>query len=283
MRRRPELTVGQAALLGALHGPAELLPVSSSGHTALVPWLAGWRYGELDAPARKAFEVALHAGTAAALLVALRHEVVDTLAGLDRRRLALAGLTALPAAVIAPPLEGAVERRLGTPATIAAALAAGAAAMVVADRAPRRRRHEDAGPADAVWLGLAQASAIVPGVSRNGATLVAARLRGFDRPDAGRLSRHAALPVIAGAAVLKARRLARDGLPAGAGPAFAAGTVAAFASTLASAGLVRAVERDGSLLPYAAYRAALAALVWRRLRRRAGARAIRRLRDNRRR
>ena len=176
-----------------------------------------------------------------------------------------------------------MERRLGTPATIAAALAAGAAAMVVADRAPRRRRHEDAGPADALWLGLAQASAIVPGVSRNGATLVAARLRGFDRPDAGRLSRHAALPVIAGAAVLKARRLARDGLPAGAAPAFAAGTLAAFASTLASAGLVRAVERDGSLLPYASYRAALAAVVWRRLRRRTGSRAIRRLRDNRRR
>src|SRR2546423_6037685 len=187
MRRRPELSAGQAALLGALHGPAELLPVSSSAHTVLVPWLAGWRYGELDAPARKAFEVALHAGTAAALLVALRDEVAETLAGLDRRRLALAGLTALPAALVALPLERTVERRAGTPATIAAALGAGAVAMAVAGRAPRRRRHDEAGPADAVWLGVAQARALVPGVSRTAATLVAARLRGVHRPSAPRL------------------------------------------------------------------------------------------------
>ncbi|MDQ6914703.1 MAG: undecaprenyl-diphosphate phosphatase, partial [Actinomycetota bacterium] len=121
MRRRPELTIGQAALLGALHGPAELLPISSSGHTALVSWLAGWRYGELEAPTRKAFEVALHTGTAAALLIALRGEVIEVAGQLDRRRLAIAALTALPAAVVGLPLEGAVERRLGTPGTIAAA------------------------------------------------------------------------------------------------------------------------------------------------------------------
>src|SRR5438132_820379 len=120
MRRRPELTVGQAALLGALHGPAELLPISSSAHVALVPWLAG--------------------------------------------------------------------------------------------------------AADGLGLGVGRACALVPGVSRTAATLVAARLRGFDRPDAGRLSRHAALPVIAGAAGLEGLRLARAGLPAGAGAAFAAGT-----------------------------------------------------------
>jgi undecaprenyl-diphosphatase len=277
MRRRPELSLGQAALLGALHGPAELLPISSSAHVTLVPWLAGWRYDELNAGARKAFEVSLHAGTAAALLVALRHEVAETLAALDRRRLALAGLTALPAAVVALPLERTVERHAGTPGTIAAALAAGALALAVADRAPRGRRHQDVGAADALWLGAAQACALLPGVSRTAATLVAARLRGFDRPDAGRLSRHAALPVIAGAAGLKGWRLARTGLPRGAGPAFAAGTAAAFASTLLSARLVGAVERDGSLLPYAAYRAGLAALVWQRLRRP----AVRRLRHNR--
>jgi undecaprenyl-diphosphatase len=95
---------------------------------------------------------------------------------------------------------------------------------------------------------------------------VAARLRGFDRPDAGCLSRHAALPVIAGASALKGFRLARGGLPPRTAAPFAAGTLAAFGSTLASAGIVRAVERDGSLLPYAAYRLALGALVVRRLR-----------------
>src|SRR5437879_2760274 len=82
-RRPPALTVRQAALLGALHGPAELLPISSSAHVALVPWLAGWRYGELDAPTRKTFEVALHAGTAAALLIALRAEVAEVVGQLD--------------------------------------------------------------------------------------------------------------------------------------------------------------------------------------------------------
>ena len=126
----------------------------------------------------------------------------------------MAALTALPAAAVALPAEGPVERRLGTPGTIAAALLAGAVAMALADRAPRRRRHDDAGAADALWLGAAQACALVPGVSRTAATLVAARLRGFDRPDAGRLSRHAALPVIAGAALLKGLGLYRRGLPA---------------------------------------------------------------------
>ena len=69
------LPIAQAVALGLLHGPAELLPISSSGHVTLVPWLLGWRYPRLDPELRKSFEVALHAGTAAALLVGLRGEV----------------------------------------------------------------------------------------------------------------------------------------------------------------------------------------------------------------
>src|SRR5437764_1239664 len=99
----------------------------------------------------------------------------------------------------------------------------------------------------------------------NGATLAAARARGFDREDANALSRHVALPVIVGATVLKGVRLARRGLPPGVKPAFAAGIGAAFASTLASTWLIRQVERDRSLAPYAAYRVALACVVLRRL------------------
>ena len=67
----------EAVALGVLHGPAELLPISSSGHIALIPWLLDWRYNELDPELRKSFEVALHAGTAAALLITLREEVAD--------------------------------------------------------------------------------------------------------------------------------------------------------------------------------------------------------------
>jgi undecaprenyl pyrophosphate phosphatase UppP len=83
MRRAPDghLKLSHALALGVLHGPAELLPVSSSAHTTLVPWLLGWSYPELDPELRKAFEVALHAGTAAALLVGLRDEVAEAARG----------------------------------------------------------------------------------------------------------------------------------------------------------------------------------------------------------
>jgi undecaprenyl-diphosphatase len=262
------LKLSHALALGVLHGPAELMPVSSSAHTTLVPWLLGWSYPELDPELRKAFEVALHAGTAVALLVGLRDEVADAARGLDRRRVTLIVGSFVPPAIVGYTLERPIERRLGTPATIAGGLAAGAAAMWLADaRSPQRRERTDAGVVDALALGLAQACALIPGVSRNGATLTAARARGFRRADANALSRHVALPVIVGATLLKGVRLARRGLPTGVAGSFAAGIGAAFVSTLASVRLIRAVERDRSLAPYAAYRLALAAVVWRRARR----------------
>ncbi len=255
------LPLGHAAVLGLLHGPAELLPISSSGHITLVPWLLGWPYAAGDAELRKSFEVALHAGAAAALLISLRREVGEAAGGLDGRRIGLIVLSFLPPAACATVLERPIERRLGTPATIAAGLLVGSAAMLAADGAPQRRRREEAGALDALCLGIAQACALYPGVSRNGATLVAARLRGFAREDANALSRHVALPIIAGATALKSVRLARRGLPAETMGAFAVGTAAAFASTLGSTWLIRQVERDRSLKPYAAYRCTLAALV----------------------
>jgi undecaprenyl-diphosphatase len=268
-RSRPSLTTGQAALLGALHGPAELLPISSSGHITLIPWLIGWRHEELDSELRKAFEVALHAGTAAALLITLRAEVSEAIQRLSVRSVWLLGLSFAPPAVVGYRLERPIEMYLGTPPTIAAGLVAGSAMMAWADRSPQRRRAEDARSADLLWLGVAQACALVPGVSRNGATLAAARYRGFTRADANRLSRHVALPVIAGATLLKGARLARRGLPAGTALPFAAGAAASFASTLGSTWVIHQVERDRSLLPYAAYRIALAGAVLARLRRRA--------------
>jgi undecaprenyl-diphosphatase len=269
MRPAPDAHPGpklsHALALGALHGPAELMPVSSSAHTTLVPWLLGWSYPDLDPELRKAFEVALHAGTAAALLVGLRDEVADAARGFDRRRLTLVVGSFVPPAIVGYTLERPIERRLGTPPTIAAGLAAGAAAMWIADAlSPQRRGRTEAGVVDALALGLAQACALVPGVSRNGATLTAARARGFRRADANALSRHVALPIIVGATVLKGVRLAKRGLPRGVAGSFAAGIGAAFGSTLLSVRLIRAVERDRPLAPYAAYRLALAALVWTR-------------------
>jgi undecaprenyl-diphosphatase len=265
--RRPSgtLELRHAVALGALHGPTELLPISSSAHTTLVPWLLGWPYAELDPELRKAFEVALHAGTAAALLVGLRDEVSAAVRGLNRRRAVLILGSFVPPAVVGYTLERPIERRLGTPPTIAVGLLLGSAAMAAADRfGPTGRRREEAGFADALALGLAQACALIPGASRNGMTLAAARVRGFDRADANELSRHVALPIIVGATVLKGTRLARRGVPPAVATAFAAGVAASFVSTLASVRIIRAVERARSFAPYAAYRALLAGLVLRR-------------------
>jgi len=262
------LRTRDAIALGLLHGPAELLPVSSSGHVAVVPWLCGWPYSRLDGELRKAFEVALHAGTAAALLVGLRDEVTGAARELDRRRVELVVLSFVPPGIVGFALERPIERRLGTPATVAAGLVAGSLAMIAADATSSgRRARADAGALDALCLGLAQTCALMPGVSRNGATLAAARARGFARADASVLSRHVALPVIIAATALKGLRLARRGLPAGTAGAFVAGIVASFATTLASIRVIRHVERARSLLPYAAYRLGLAGLVLRRLRR----------------
>lgn len=245
----------RAAAIGLLHGPAELLPISSSGHVTLVPWLLGWDDPSGDPAVRKAFEVVLHLGTAAALPFALR--------GVGRPRADVLALSLLPPAAVGFALERPIEERLGTPATIAAGLVAGGVAMALADRlGATDRRSADADWRDGLALGLAQACALVPGISRNGATLTVARARGFARPDADRLSWQVAVPVIAGASALKGVRLARRGLPAGTGRAFAMGAGAAFASTLVAA---RMRPRGRALAPPAAYRVGLAGLVARKL------------------
>lgn len=265
-----QFPIWQAAALGVLHGPAELLPISSSGHVAVVPWLAGWRYRRLDHELRKSFEVALHTGTAAALLISLRGEVEEAVRGLSLRRAVLIGLSFAPAAIIGYRFERPIERHLGTPPTVAGGLFVGAVAMALADRSPQERPSDEAGFWDALWLGVAQACSLMPGISRNGATLAAARWRRFTRVDANRLSRHAALPIITGATLLKGMRLRARGLPPGAAVPFAAGAAAAFVSTLGSTRLIRALERDSSLLPYALYRMVLAGLILRRLVREGG-------------
>ena len=116
----PALPARHALALGLLHGPTELLPVSSSAHTTLVPWLLRWPYADLDPELRKAFEVALHAGTAAALVLALRADVREALAELDARRIGLIAGSFLPPALVGTALERPIERRRGSPGPIAA-------------------------------------------------------------------------------------------------------------------------------------------------------------------
>ena len=252
---------GRALALGIVQGPAELLPVSSSAHIVLVPWLAGWDWETIDPEVRKSFEVALHAGAAAALLIGQRELIVEELRAFDTRGAFVLVLSFLPAAFVGYRFERPIERHLGGPRATAIGLLAGAAAMLVADSRLQLRGRGEAGAADGVALGVAQAAALAPGVSRNGITLAAARWRLFSRDQANLLSRTIALPLIVGATVLKGVRLARRGSSPELRRSMALGVGASFASTLASQRLIKLVERDRALWPYAAYRAILAAAV----------------------
>jgi undecaprenyl-diphosphatase len=282
------LRLRHAVALGLAQGPTELLPISSSAHTTLIAGAARWGYAELDAATRKSFEVALHGGAGAGLLVALAPRVREQLPLLDTRRSAALALAALPPALAGLALRGFVERRLGGPRVMAAGLLAGAAAMAAADRGSARGKRgcEDLGALDGLALGAAQALALVPGVSRSGAALTAARARGFGRAAAESLSLATALPLLLGAGVYEAGRVLfaprgggrADHSSAGAGAAVA-GAAAAFASTLvsarallgrAAAGRRRARAGSGhALLPFALYRAAVAAAILVRAGRRA--------------
>jgi undecaprenyl-diphosphatase len=263
------LSPRHALALGLAQGPTELLPISSSAHTTLIPLLLGWPYAELDNELRKSFELALHAGAGAALALDMRHELLAAGALLDRRRVGVIALSLLPAALAGLALRASIERRLGGPRAIAAGLAAGAVAMALVEaRAPAGARSQrQARAVDGLALGLAQAVALAPGVSRYGATLTVARARGFAAADAQELSWHAALPVMLGASALEAVRLARRGLPDGAGGPLALGAAGAFVATALSARVLRRQRRAlRSLLPFALYRLALAAMLARRSR-----------------
>jgi undecaprenyl-diphosphatase len=260
------LPTRRAIALGMVQGPSELLPVSSSAHIVLIPWLANWDWEAIDPEVRKSFEVALHTGAAAALLIGQRRVILEELHGFDGHRALLLGLSFIPAAIVGYTLERPIERRLGGPRATAYGLLAGAAAMLVADTRPQRRGRGDATPADGLALGLAQAAALAPGVSRNGVTLAAARWRRFSRDQANLLSRTIALPLIVGATTLKGTRLVRRGTTPELRRSLAVGVAASFASTLASQRLINLVERDRALWPYAAYRAALAGAVLFKLR-----------------
>ncbi len=225
----------------------------------LVPELAGWRYPRLDPHVRKSFEVALHAGTAAALSIALRGEARDVLRSLNLRRVCHIALTFAPPAAAGLLFEDQIERRLGNARSVALAQVVAGLALAVADRRPAQRRRDDAGSLDFLAIGLGQAAALVPGVSRGGGTVTAARMRRFRRDAAGQLSRQAALPIIAGAALLKGARFAQRGLPPGLAAPFAAGAGAAFGSAYLASRFIPAIDRMPSYLPFAAYRVALGA------------------------
>jgi undecaprenyl-diphosphatase len=223
------------ALLGLIQGPAELLPVSSSGHVAAARELWGL---EGD-------EVALHTGSLAALVFGCRGEAVEILRRLTLRRVGMHLLAGGIPAAVGYLLERRRPRRPVVPG-----LMFGAALLASAAGTEGGRDRWDAGIADGAWLGVAQAAALWPGVSRNGSTLAVARWRGFAPDEANPLSREVGVPVTLGAVALR-----RGGVDLG--------TLTAFASTLATLPAMRWVDRGAPLWPFAAERAGLALLLLR--------------------
>ena len=261
--RRGRLSVRQAVVLGLIQGPAEALPVSSSGHLVLVPALLKWPYARLPADTRKTFEVALHAGAGLALAWLLRDDLKAALA----TPTATARLAA-PAAAIGFAFEDTIEKRASGSRIAAIGQIAGGMALAAAQKVPGTANETDRGArhphfGDELAVGIAQSAALVPGVSRNGATVTAALALGFDPEAAARISWRAGLPIIGGATALKLVRLAQRGLDRELRVPFAAGALAAFASTLAGAPLLRV--RHYRLIGL--YRVALGAFALRRLHR----------------
>ncbi len=251
------------ALLGLIQGPAELLPVSSSGHVEAARRLWGL---EGD-------EVALHAGSLAALVIGCRSEIAPILRHFSWRRLQLHLLAGGIPATLGYARERQLRKKGQSPQSqLFGTLLVGGGLLLVADRARGERSRWDAGPADGLWLGLAQAAALWPGVSRNGATLAAARLRGFAADEANPLSREVGVPVTLGAVAMRCgrdrrgARRGRRGRRRWASPPLDIGPVTAFASALAALPVLRVVDRGGPLWPWGAERIGLALVLLRQSR-----------------
>ena len=246
----------EALLLGIVQGLTEFLPISSSGHLILVPWLQNYDFLKNDEAFNKTFDVALHAGTLLAVLTYFRVEIARLLralwASLRRRtiegadeRVAWAIVVGTIPAVIAGGIgESFIEDHLGDPWQIAILLIVFGLLLGYADRRPQRQRLDEVVPRQGLYIGLAQVLALAPGVSRSGITITAARFLGLDRDSAARISFLLLAPVTAGAVVFKAYKAVSEGLPHGVAGPMVIGTIAAAVSGyLTIAGLLAFVRR----------------------------------------
>lgn len=250
------MTYAQAALLGAVQGLTEFLPVSSSAHLALAP-----RFFSFPDPGLT-FDVALHLGTLLAVLVYYREIWLRLFAGILRdprgseaRTLLLLAAATVPAAVAGLALEKAAEHAFRDPWRIGACLIAFSGVMWWADRRGEAGggSWRAAGPKTVVLVGCAQALALMPGVSRSGATMSAALLLGLSRAESAELSFLMATPIVAGAALLKLRHLGAADVT---GP-FLTGLLVSAATGFAAVGAFLRFLPKGGLRPYALYRVAL--------------------------
>jgi len=266
------VSIVQAIVLGLTQGASEYAPISSSGHLILVPWLFDWSIVQ-DTDLNKTFDVALHMGTLLGALIYFRHDVWRYLkaivSSIRRRRIddtdqriAWALLIGtIPAVIVGAIFEGVIQDRLGQPWLIAVMFVVFGVVLWWVDRvAPRTRDFETIGTRTGLYLGVAQAVALQPGVSRSGVTMTAARLIGLDREPAARFSFLLSLPVIAGAGLYKAVDLAQTGFQ-GYAPEFFWGFVSSAVSGFFVIWfLLRYLKRHGYAI-FLWYRLAVAALV----------------------
>lgn len=264
------MSILHAIVLGIVQGLTEFLPISSSGHLVLVPWIFGW--SDFDtAQTAKAFDTALHLGTLAAVLIYLRKDLIiyitqgsqlifnrkqpATQAG---RRAWLLVLSAVPAGIVGAAFEEKITEKLGSPALISVSLIVFGVVLIWADRRAVSKNYlqtvDSLTLRDALVIGVAQVLALNPGTSRSGITITAARLSGFSREAAARLSFLMSVPIIAGAVFFKLAKLVRDGIPDGLFMPMLVGiAVAGISGWLAMWSMIRLVQTK-TFAPYVVYR-----------------------------
>jgi undecaprenyl-diphosphatase len=261
------MTTARAIALGVLQGLGEFLPISSSGHLIVAPWLFGWPDSGL------AFDVALHVGTLGAvafafwrdwarLIAAGLHGVVKgrPLADADGRLLWYLAAASVPGALAGLLLEGWAETAFRSPALVALTMALMGVVLWLADRRAGRAVEEEAmSLRDALLIGLAQALAIVPGTSRSGATISMALFLAHSREEAARFSFLLALPITFGAALVKVPELFRGGSDTA---PVVAGMLAAAVSGFVAIRFLLSYVRTRDYRPFVVYRFAFALLVW---------------------
>ena len=269
-----QLSGWQALVLGVVQGLTEFLPISSSGHLILVPWLADWTYLKENDDFNATFDVGLHIGTLVAVTAYFRREIVGLigawLRSVRRRSVAepaerlawLVALATVPAAVVGALGENFIVSRLGEPWQIAILLALFGVVLWLADRTPERRDMNRLSYGEAIGIGFAQALSLMPGVSRSGITMSAARFLGLDRESAARFSFLLLVPTTLGAVLWKGVTdvLLADLPPGSFGP-FAVGVLAAAASGFVAIDALLGYVRRRDYSPFVVYRLVVALFV----------------------
>ncbi len=256
----------EALLLGIVQGLTEFLPISSSGHLILVPWIQDYTFLEHHQSFNKTFDVALHAGTLVAVLSYFWRDLIAMAVGFvrsirrrtiettDERLGWVIVIGTIPAVIVGGLGEDWIDEHLGEPWMIAVLLIVFGLVLGCADRLPQRRSLHGVQLRDGLYIGLAQVLALAPGVSRSGITISAGRFLSLNRDTAARVSFLLLAPVTAGAVVYKGYHAAAEGLPDGViGPMIVGTVAAAVSGYLAIAGLLALVRRH-SYEPFVIYR-----------------------------